>query len=74
MMQYDLDRAGQPFPAEIGANFRLEIRRVPMRTQETGKVLQSEQRLVWRAHEAEMQPETVETGRPAPIPPGRAQR
>src|SRR6516164_4396155 len=36
-----------------------------MSVEKTDKVLQSQQRLLWRAHKAEMQPETVEVGSPA---------
>src|SRR6516162_7540195 len=36
-----------------------------MSAEKTDKVLQSQQRLLWRAHKAEMQTEAVEVGSPA---------
>jgi len=60
MMQDDLDCARQSFAAEVGANFRLEIDRLAMRAQETGKVLQRQESLLWRAQKTEMQAEAVE--------------
>jgi hypothetical protein len=47
----------QSLTAEVCANFGLEIGRLAMRAEETGKVLQSQESLLRRAQKAEMQPE-----------------
>jgi hypothetical protein len=55
----------QSLTAEVCANFGLEIGRLAMRAEETGKVLQSQESLLRRAQKAEMQPEAMEIGGPA---------